>query len=471
MKKGITSAVRRVPRVLAAAAVGLTLLLAHCGGDGHDGAGSPAATVAYIVTACRQTGASMTLQQEVRILRGAEEAATVVSVGPFGPFRGQGCAERGDARGSFYPSLGPLQRFGITPDGSGIVYELNDVFVSQGRGLLPPEERGIYYIRTDGSEARRLGPASRSPTIFIFTDVTIAFSPDGQEFAYIDRGPDEAGHDAAQVFVHDLMPGEPRQVTRLPSLFPGRFPENGWPLFIDTDEILFGRFPDSEWPPRAGQGGLVVDLQGNVLSEISKVVLPDGRVIPIFRIIGADWLASRIVGEVEESNEVAVSDGTNVLQLTNFGRSDTVNFSPFYSPRDQRVYFTASADPFGTNPTENCQIFSIDPMGRDLRQLTFFRENAAHAATGCLGGPRGQGCRIDFNWALGQRSQDPQTGAIFFRSSCDPLGQNPNGGQLFSMQPDGSGLRQLSNAPGAVRAADGTVEVETVDTFWSAPYR
>ncbi len=103
-------------------------------------------------------------------------------------------------------------------------------------------------------------------------------------------------------------------------------------------------------------------------------------------IIGADWLASRIVGEVEGSNEVAVSDGTNVVQLTNFGRSDTVNFSPFYNPRDERVYFTASADPFGSNPTENCQIFSIDPLGRDPRQLTFFRESAAHAATGGVGG-------------------------------------------------------------------------------------
>ena len=53
----------------------------------------------------------------------------------------------------------------------------------------------------------------------------------------------------------------------------------------------------------------------------------------------------------------------------------------------------------------------------------------------------------------------------------NPLGENPNGWQLFAMQPEGSDLRQLSNARGAVRGADGTVEVETVDAFWSAPYQ
>ncbi len=169
-------------------------------------------TVAYLVTSCRQTAGTMTLQQEVRIMRGAAEAVTVLSVGPFGPFSGFGCVGRGSSRAGFHTSFGPLQRFGITPDGSGIVYELSDEFVAEGRGLLPPEQHGLYYMRTDGRGGRRLGPASRSPTVFGggFTDATIAFSPNGQVFAYIDHGPDEEGHDAAQVFVHNLMPGPRR---------------------------------------------------------------------------------------------------------------------------------------------------------------------------------------------------------------------------------------------------------------------
>jgi hypothetical protein len=33
------------------------------------------------------------------------------------------------------------------------------------------------------------------------------------------------------------------------------------------------------------------------------------------------------------------------------------------------------------------------------------------------------------------------TKAVVFQSSCDPLGANHYGGQLFAMRADGSGLR------------------------------
>lgn len=135
------------------------------------------------------------------------------------------------------------------------------------------------------------------------------------------------------------------------------------------------------------------------------------------------------------------------------------------------MYFTASTNELGTNPTENCQIFSIDPFGRDLRQVTFFREGAAFASNGCLGGGRPDGRRVDFQWFGLNPSQDPRTGTIYFKSTCDPFGQNPNGWQLFAIQPDGSGLRQLTNVRGRVRTTDGSIEVENVDAFWwRTPY-
>jgi hypothetical protein len=461
--------------------VACLLTLAACGGD--DGGPPPpaAATVAYIVTSCRQTGAEATLQQEVRIVHGEAQAVTVMSVGPLGPFPSVGtCALRGSIRARFYLQSGPVQRFGITPDGSAIVFELTDEFVLEGRALLPPEQRGIFYMRADGSGLRRLGPASRSPSVsyspggFSWDDFPFGFDPSGREFTYTDRGPDEAGQEAAQVFVQELTPGAPsRQVTRLPALhFPGQFPEISAGLFIDAKTINFARWiqPGTEYEV------LLVDVDGTPPREVRRVALPGGQVIPVFSIIGADWLAFpvRLPGEPvhpyadQAIAEVFVTDGTNVLQLTSFHRADTTSFPPFYSARDQRVYFTASADPFGTNPSENCQIFSIEPFGRDLRQLTFFRESAAHAANGCFGGRRPNGCRIDFNGF--NPSQNPHTGTIFFRSTCDPFGDNPNGGQLFAMQPDGSDLRQLTNARGFVRGANNTFEVETVDDFWSAPY-
>lgn len=49
---------------------------------------------------------------------------------------------------------------------------------------------------------------------------------------------------------------------------------------------------------------------------------------------------------------------------------------------------------------------------------------------------------------------DPVTGTVVFPSDCDPLGRNPFGYQMFAMRPDGSGLRQLTNARGRETSAD-----------------
>ena len=65
--------------------------------------------------------------------------------------------------------------------------------------------------------------------------------------------------------------------------------------------------------------------------------------------------------------------------------------------------------------------------------------------------------------------QSHETGTIFFLSSCDPLGQNPHGRQVFAMQPDGSDLRQLTSASGFVANPDGSIEVETVSRMFIAP--
>src|SRR5438132_1355423 len=44
----------------------------------------------------------------------------------------------------------------------------------------------------------------------------------------------------------------------------------------------------------------------------------------------------------------------------------------------------------GKNPSENCQLFSVDTLGGDLRQLTEFRESIGRSHIGCdEGGPPG----------------------------------------------------------------------------------
>jgi len=450
--------------------VGLLLALAACGDDGGGGSSaSDVGTLAYVVTSCREVAGQATLQQELRIYHGTGETVTAMSVGPLGPFTTNFlCASWGRIRQSLALNLGAFQRLGVTPDGSGVVFELTDEFAVAGRGLLPAAQRGRYYVRADGSGLRPLGPASRLPTLQgNFYNIRLSFDPSGRQFTYTDLGAfNEAGEEAPQVFVQGLASDERRQLTHLPRVAdPGERHDVGWPVFIDARTILFWRF--AERPDRFTFHTVdTVDLH---LSDVPTVALGGGFVIPIFHIIGGQWMAEtvRVPGEavnpvsgfVTSVTEVFVTDGTNTLQLTDFRRADTSLFEPFFSPRDQRVYFTASADPLGTNPSHDCQIFSMEPLSRDLRQVTFFHEGGDHYAA-CWGDRRPNGCRIDFPYLT---AQQPVTGTIYFRSTCDPLGLNPNGAQFFAIQPDGTGLRQLTNARGFVRGADGTMEVEIVD--------
>ena len=58
--------------------------------------------------------------------------------------------------------------------------------------------------------------------------------------------------------------------------------------------------------------------------------------------------------------------------------------------------------------------------------------------------------------------RDPITETVLFQSSCDPVGANPFGDQLFAMRPDGTGLRQLTSARGMETSPDGSVHVEMI---------
>ena len=152
--------------------------------------------------------------------------------------------------------------------------------------------------------------------------------------------------------------------------------------------------------------------------------------------------------------ELFLVDAKNVLQLTNFRRSDTARAGRGGAVAGGRVFFGASADPFGTNPGQHCQIFSVNTRGGDLRQLTRLHDpDGRPSAIGCFGSVPGA-CTIDRYFA------DRRTAAVTFTTNCDPVGRNPYGDQVFSMRPDGSGLRQLTTARGLWTDPDGTVHVE-----------
>ncbi len=97
----------------------------------------------------------------------------------------------------------------------------------------------------------------------------------------------------------------------------------------------------------------------------------------------------------------------------------------------RRVVFIASADPFGSNPANHCEAFSIDRLGSDLRQLTNIGA-----------GPTAHCDYFTLNPRICTSNQlriDPVTGWVTFYSTCNPFGSNPFGGQIFTMRPDGRG--------------------------------
>jgi hypothetical protein len=360
-----------------------------------------------------------------------------------------------------------------------VVFEVTAEFALFPLVPVPAGQEGIYVVRADGRGLRRLGPPSRDPMfritpepsspIGVFFPVSgeFRFSPDGRKVVYTDIGPGPAGEDAIQIVTLDLATGRRTQVTHLPkgSGVPPGEPDTWAPRFVTNDRIAFGTYanPDGRHP---GFAYFTVGTDGSRLRSVPlPVASPESHVVPRFGISGtrrATLLGETLPGMPVNATpgfpatiaEVFLLEGPRLLQLTNFRRNDTAR--ELLSINGRRAFFRASADPLGTNPTENCQLFSIDTLGRRLRQVTNFNRGGSTSKS-CLY-LRRPGCILE-----GAR-QDPATRSVVFHSSCDPLGTNPYGGQVFAMRPGGAGLRQLTAARGFTTAG-GTVHVELPGPF------
>ena len=459
----------------------LVITLAACGGGG--GAPPPpratlSGTLAYVVSECRATASELTAHQELRVQHGEQAPQTLLEFTVAAAVEaGALCASWGASRsGPSSVDAFPIVRLNISPDGKTIVFEVNDNFsVIAPNQLVSPDQEGMFVMGVDGSGLRRIGPPGREPSFRLAADPSsplglggstewwIGFSPDGRTITFIDLGPSCSGVDAAQVFTLDLVTGERRQQTCLEPLqpaspyYPTVFPGN----FLDNETIQFSTLSAPE-----GSAQYTVQTDGSfVLTRRMPVAVPGSQFIPNFIITGppsnafglaVPGLPVNQIPYIQTVVELFMQSGDNLLQLTNFQRSDTSYYIGLLSADRQRVLFEASADPFGTNPNENCQIFSIDVLGTGLRQLTAFDEGV-HALGGCvLPEPRGYGCLTALF------SVDVHTDTVLWDSPCDPFGQNPNGEQFFVMRSDGTGLRQITNVRGMTTEPDGTVSVELI---------
>jgi hypothetical protein len=456
-------------------------------------------TLAYVVHECQTDAQGGTRRQTLKVRHGDCDPVTVyerdyprtpppagggVVIGgtTYGPNL---CRAHGESRWSTAGLLaGGIERLGVRPDGSAVVFEVTDeTALIHPAGRLPPDQEGIYVVRVDGSAPpRRVGPASRRPSLtlgvngYFDEDIYYSFSPDGHTIVYTDLGPDAAGEETAQVVTLDVTTGMRTQLTHLPpgvhKVSPGLLP-TCCARFLDAETITFTSYTN---PSGMNPGGdflaFIINRDGAGLRAApAPIAGPGSAVVPVFGVGGpgpkSDVLSLRLPYPSTDSpsapaQEVFLREGRNLTQLTRFGLAATVGL--FLTVDRRQVIFSAGADPLGTNSKKNCQLFSVDTVGAHFRQLTHFdRGEPAPGPRGdCLVGPP-PGC--DIHAAV----RDQKTGTIVFESSCDPFGTNPYGSQLFAMRPDGSGLRALTDSRGLVVEPDGSVTVELPGPFDYAP--
>src|SRR5262249_56527150 len=110
----------------------------------------------------------------------------------------------------------------VSPDGSGVVFEVTDELGYSGP-RLPPEEKGFFFVRADGSGGPlKIGSPSRVPPYdtkgvsisYVLAVPSVVFSPDGERIAFTDLGPGPTGEVAPQIVTIDLAAGRWTHGTR-----------------------------------------------------------------------------------------------------------------------------------------------------------------------------------------------------------------------------------------------------------------
>jgi hypothetical protein len=433
-------------------------------------------TLAYVVSECatdQQGRGGSGQKQKLLIRRGNCDPVTVMEVAPstFPVPKPLGVCRIGFGYRAGFGSQGTgvFQRMAVLPDGSGVVFEVTTQLSLVPSVTPKPPQEGIFFVRADGKgPPRRVGDASRYPTILVVADPTspigVAYSPtgenffkvspDGRKIALPDLGPDTDGHEAPQVFLLDLQSGERTQLTHQSRVVSGLDTGICCVNFLNTRTITFSRTVDGQT--------FHVQTDGKSPEEeippLNLTPLPNAHIVPQFKVTGVspkvasvvfpDRPAVNAVPGAERVAELFLIDGHNLVQLTKFGRNDTGGGLIAHG----RVLFFGSANLTGKNPDEVCQLFSVNEHGGDLRQVTHLPSD----------GRPPNGCRIGFEkqCSISYTFQDPMTGTVVFGSSCDPVGGNPFGEQVFAIQSDGSGLRQLTATRGLTTDPDGTVHAE-----------
>jgi hypothetical protein len=128
------------------------LLLTACGddGDSHDDGSQGIATLAYVVTECREDQTEVVSRQRLVVRHANGDLVTIKEFPMFGPFPAKGlCPVFGGAAWGWTSIVGfPFQRLGVSRDGSTVVFEINDDFSAQAPNAVLPADRSSRYRPT-----------------------------------------------------------------------------------------------------------------------------------------------------------------------------------------------------------------------------------------------------------------------------------------------------------------------------------
>ncbi len=209
----------------------------------------------------------------------------------------------------------------------------------------------------------------------------------------------------------------------------------GTAVYSGTSADLLGNNPEHTYQivrfdPQTGSPTEITNAEDGVTATVS---LSDDGV----------WLAfaspADLLGDNhDQSAELFVmqSDGSALSQLTSDPAVNAGSVSAVVISGDgSRVLFIANTDPLGSNASNLPQAFIIDRDGQNLAQLTQFADGS-----------------------FGQMAISDDATRIVFIHDGDPLGSNADrGDEVFAVNGDGSGLRQLTATPATFDTAGATI--------------